>query len=761
VPVPVPAHTLLAGAAAAPAATAAAAPGGFYSVARAPVSGSGYGSSGTARGGDESALGPVDKRRKDVKVVTKADAKAEAKAAHKAAKAAAKATIKSKGSHKRSSGGGSDSDSGSGDDGSSSLHHNAQKQGGKSRPPTLAYTGSDGYSGLSGGYSGGLGGGNMTPTASALARRAERFAEHLPSPPQSKYPPRGHGHGHGHARTSGTGGGGGGTPGSSTVLNRAFSWETLSTGGALSGMLAGAAAATAAGDGGTGDDDDVGALKIVGTSTQLEKKYLRLTSLPDPATVRPVPVLLRAFAHVCARWARDRDYKYACEQLKTVRQDLSIQHERTPFAVRVYEAHARVALEVGDLSEYNQCQTQIAHLYEHDAALAANAVEFTCYRLLYNVVTQDKGGFTGALRRLSPAELRHPAVEYCLAVARAVSLCDYTAFFDLFTRGLYSSVLALLPAAACAAAPAPAQVLALVPVPTYAHQPFLVVCFTSKLIVHMRFTAMQRLLAGARPAPLAAAHAARVLRFGTVVTPSDAALLDAAASAAAAASTTVGTTGAAGANAMAGGGKKKAIVTGKHKGGSGYAHAHVHADEGVRVRVSVTVGDLNYTGHWGWEAASTATKAGKAAGKSTDKSIDKPTDKAAGAVDVAEVWDGLVHASYGPARAETAPPESARSDESAPPAGIAIAAEFVRLRGGAVAASAAAGDSAAGAPVWPPRRWDADGLAAAVRGLQFVTVGAAGVLSRPDPATVPGADDAVRAAMERGITHAHIGLAEV
>jgi hypothetical protein len=51
------------------------------------------------------------------------------------------------------------------------------------------------------------------------------------------------------------------------------------------------------------------------------------------------------------------------------------------FAVDVYEFHARVALEEGDLNEYNQCQTQLQALY--DEGLAGHYNEFAAYRLLY------------------------------------------------------------------------------------------------------------------------------------------------------------------------------------------------------------------------------------------------------------------------------------------------------------------------------------------------------------------------------------------
>ena len=54
--------------------------------------------------------------------------------------------------------------------------------------------------------------------------------------------------------------------------------------------------------------------------------------------------------------------------------------------MRVYEVHARVALECEDLNEYNQCQTQLKQLYA--SGLKGCEMEFTAYRILYYVYLQ-------------------------------------------------------------------------------------------------------------------------------------------------------------------------------------------------------------------------------------------------------------------------------------------------------------------------------------------------------------------------------------
>uniref|UniRef100_M4BCZ0 SAC3/GANP/THP3 conserved domain-containing protein n=1 Tax=Hyaloperonospora arabidopsidis (strain Emoy2) TaxID=559515 RepID=M4BCZ0_HYAAE len=188
-------------------------------------------------------------------------------------------------------------------------------------------------------------------------------------------------------------------------------------------------------------DLDLAAMVIKGTSQTIEKEYLRLTSPPHPSTVRPEPVLHRALELVKSKWKKeDHDYVYTCSQLKSIRQDCTVQHIKNEFTVSVYEIHARIALESGDINEFNQCQTQLHELYEK--LVPGEAIEFLAYRILYCVYVslQAKKGDSNAgqlgmynVLGLVTAKLRtHPAISHALAVRQAVAMNDYHRFFKLY-----------------------------------------------------------------------------------------------------------------------------------------------------------------------------------------------------------------------------------------------------------------------------------------------------------------------------------------
>jgi hypothetical protein len=173
---------------------------------------------------------------------------------------------------------------------------------------------------------------------------------------------------------------------------------------------------------------------IVGTCQDLEKQYLRLTSAPDPSTVRPLNVLKMSLDMVVNYWktSSNRDYHYACDQLKSIRQDLTVQFIRNSFTVLVYETHARIALEINDQEEFNQCQSQLKTLYE--IVPSDNQYEFLGYLILYLIYTENTTEIQLTLSKLPKDSLKHPVVDHALKVRRAWSLANYHRLFSLYKQ---------------------------------------------------------------------------------------------------------------------------------------------------------------------------------------------------------------------------------------------------------------------------------------------------------------------------------------
>lgn len=169
---------------------------------------------------------------------------------------------------------------------------------------------------------------------------------------------------------------------------------------------------------------------VVGRCAQLEKNYFRLTSAPNPDAVRPVSVLRQTLELLKHKWRVEGNYTYVCDQFKSMRQDLTVQRVRTEFTTAVYEIHARIALERGDLGEYNQCQTQLRALYA--ARLGGHPMEFAAYGILYLLFTRNQTAITAVLAGLTRAERADPAVKHALAVRAALAQGNYHRFFRLY-----------------------------------------------------------------------------------------------------------------------------------------------------------------------------------------------------------------------------------------------------------------------------------------------------------------------------------------
>lgn len=169
---------------------------------------------------------------------------------------------------------------------------------------------------------------------------------------------------------------------------------------------------------------------VVGTCTTLEKRYLRLTAAPIPSLVRPEYILKQTMELLKKKWKKEQNYSYICDQFKSMRQDLTVQRIKNDFTVEVYEIHARIALEKGDLGEYNQCQTQLKALYQ--LGLKGSPIEFKAYRILYFIHTANRTALNDVLADLTTAEKEERAIKHALNVRSALALGNYHRFFQLY-----------------------------------------------------------------------------------------------------------------------------------------------------------------------------------------------------------------------------------------------------------------------------------------------------------------------------------------
>ncbi|KAG5396035.1 hypothetical protein BRARA_E00634 [Brassica rapa] len=176
------------------------------------------------------------------------------------------------------------------------------------------------------------------------------------------------------------------------------------------------------------EDIDWNALTVKGTCQEIEKRYFRLTSAPDPSAVRPEDVLEKALLMV---QDSQKNYLYKCDQLKSIRQDLTVQRIHNHLTVKVYETHARLALEAGDLPEYNQCLSQLKILYAD--GIEGCSLEFAAYSLLYITLhSNNNRELLSSMSRLSKEAKKDEAVRHALSVRAAVTSGNYVMFFRLY-----------------------------------------------------------------------------------------------------------------------------------------------------------------------------------------------------------------------------------------------------------------------------------------------------------------------------------------
>lgn len=79
-----------------------------------------------------------------------------------------------------------------------------------------------------------------------------------------------------------------------------------------------------------------------------------------------------------------------CPVLTPLARPAQVQRIKNDFTCQVYEIHARIALEKGDLGEFNKCQAQLRELYK--AGLHGQSLEFLGYRILYLIYSRNRAG---------------------------------------------------------------------------------------------------------------------------------------------------------------------------------------------------------------------------------------------------------------------------------------------------------------------------------------------------------------------------------
>lgn len=169
---------------------------------------------------------------------------------------------------------------------------------------------------------------------------------------------------------------------------------------------------------------------IVGKCTTLEKRYLRLTSEPNPEFVRPLPILNKAFKFIMNRYTRHEvNYTYMCDQLKSIRQDMRVQMIENKFTLKVYQTHARLALENGDLGEFNQCQSRLFILYSKPNLKKTSYSEFVSYLILYFILTENFESITSWRLKLIQEDIQtfqEQRVQKSFQLSQTVLLGNYS-----------------------------------------------------------------------------------------------------------------------------------------------------------------------------------------------------------------------------------------------------------------------------------------------------------------------------------------------
>ena len=184
--------------------------------------------------------------------------------------------------------------------------------------------------------------------------------------------------------------------------------------------------------------------KLKGLNQELEKDYLRPSPsvVLDSSNVRPISILKKQFKIIREKLLEDDDYNYFLNQIKSIRQDLVVQGIENKFTVKVYTLHSRIALEQGDLNEYNQCQSRLQELKRKKVKV--NNDEMDCYRLIHSAYQNQNLEIVNTLREISDdidnankecikkQKGEHYGLSYSMRILRAFKTGDSQQFLKMY-----------------------------------------------------------------------------------------------------------------------------------------------------------------------------------------------------------------------------------------------------------------------------------------------------------------------------------------
>ena len=150
--------------------------------------------------------------------------------------------------------------------------------------------------------------------------------------------------------------------------------------------------------------------------------------------VNPLPVLKDSLQFCLEKYHQNNNYEYISEQLRSIRQDLSVQHIEDPFNVEVYETHGKLAILNRDWGNFNQSMGQLEILYPKNLGSFKNICEFWKYRIIYLVGIDDTDGLCSFIPKIDSNVLESKDVQFALKIWKIAQSEEWMRYFSIMKK---------------------------------------------------------------------------------------------------------------------------------------------------------------------------------------------------------------------------------------------------------------------------------------------------------------------------------------